>query len=76
MDVIVRAPLMQEKIKGLLDGGEFSGVSLSFTEKKGIELVFHASGENIASLDVASIIKSAVKATDFGKGIMLSVIIK
>jgi len=76
MNVIVRAPLMQEKIRGLLDGGTFSGVSLSFIEKKGIELTFHASGVDIASLDVASIIKSAVKATDFGKGIMLSVVIK
>ena len=76
MNVVVRAPLMQEKIKDLLDGGTFDGVSLSFIEKKGIELAFHASGENVESLDVASIVKSAVKATDFGKGITFSVVMR
>jgi len=65
---------MQDKIKDLLDGGTFDGVRFSFVGKKGIELTFSVSGDNIETADVAAIAKSAVKATEFGKGIMLSVV--
>ena len=73
MVIIVKSPLMQDKIKDLLDGGIFDGVRFSFIGKKGIELTFSVSGDNIETADAAAIAKSAIKATEFGKGIMLSV---
>ena len=76
MNVIIRSALKQDSIRDLLDGGTFGGVSLSFVGKKGIELSFSASGEDLGSLDVASIVKSAVKASDFGKGIVFSVVLR
>ena len=76
MNVIIRSALMQDKIIDLLDGGTFSGVSLSYVGKKGIELSFSATGDDIGSLDVAAIVKSAVKAAEFGKGIMFSVVLR
>jgi len=76
VNVVVKSALMQDKIKDFLDGGTFSGVSFSFVEKKGIELSFSASGDDLGSLDVASIVKSAIKASDFGKGIMFSVVLR
>jgi len=76
MNIVVRTPLMQDKIKDLLDGGTFDGVSFSFVEKKGIELTFSVSGDDPGSLDIISIVKSAVKESDFGKGIMFSVLLK
>ena len=74
MVVILKSPLMQDKIKDLLDGRTFDGVRFSFVEKKGIELIFSISGDNIETADAAAIAKNAVKATEFGKGIMLSVV--
>jgi len=76
MVVILKSALMQDKIKDLLDGSTFDGVRFSFVEKKGIELTFDVSGDNIETADAAAIAKNAVKATDFGKGIMLSVVSK
>ena len=76
MNVIIRSALMQDNIRDLLDGGTFNGVGLSFVGKKGIELSFSASGDDIGSLDVAAIVKSAVKASEFGKGIMFSVVLR
>ena len=76
MNVVVRSALMQDDIRDLLDGGTFGGVGFSFVGKKGIELSFNASGDDLGSLDVASIVKSAVKASDFGKGIVFSVVLR
>ena len=73
MNVTIRTSLMQEKIKDLLDGGVFDGVVFSFVEKKGMVLTFHASGDNIETMDVAAIVKKAIKSTEYGKGIYFSV---
>ena len=74
--VIIRSALKQDSIRDLLDGGTFKGVGLSFVGKKGIELSFNASGDDLGSLDVVSIVKSVIKASDFGKGIMFSVVLR
>lgn len=73
MNIIVKSALMQDKIKDLLDGGVFDGVIFSFVEKKGMDMTFSASGENIDSIDVAAAAKKAIKATEYGKGIFFSV---
>ena len=75
MNVIIKAPLMQDKIKGWLDGGTFGGVSFSFIGQKGIELVFGVSGDDIGSTDLIAVAKSAIRSSDFGKGIMFSVVL-
>lgn len=76
MNIIVKAPLMAEKIKELLDGSTFDGASFAFVEKKGMEMEFCVSGENVETLDAVAIAKNAIRATDYGKGIYFSVIQK
>jgi len=73
VNIIVRATVMQDKIKDLLDGGVFGGFMFSFVEKKGLELTFSVSGDDAETTDVAAIAKSAIKSTDYGKGIFFSV---
>jgi len=73
MNIVVRTTLMQDKIISLLDGGVFNGVVFSFVEKKGMALTFHASGDNIETMDVAAVVKKAIKSTEYGKGIYFSV---
>ena len=67
---------MSEKIKELLDGKMIDGVTFAFVEKKGIEMTFHASGDDIGNADAVTIAKSAVKSTDYGKGLYFSVVQK
>jgi len=76
MRIVVKAPLMADKMKDLLDGNTFKGVQYAFVEKTGMEMTFEASGEGIESLDPAAIAKSAIKDTEFGKGIFFSVVEK
>ena len=73
MNVIIKTPIMHDKIKELLDGGVFDGVVFSYVEKKGISLVFQVSGDNIETVDAAAIAKKAIKSTEYGKGIYFSV---
>ena len=73
MNIIVKTPLMQDKIMELLDGGAFDGVVFSFVEKKGMALTFSASGDNLDSIDVEAVVKKAIKSTEYGKGIYFSV---
>ena len=76
MNVVIRTPLMQDKIKELLDGGVFEGVVFSFVEKKGIDLIFSVSGDNAETMDVVAIAKKAIKSTEYGRGIYFSVDLK
>ena len=76
MDIIVKSPLMADKIKELLDGKTIEGACFSFTDKKGMEMTFHVTGDNIEKTDAAGIAKNAIKATDYGKGIYFSVVKK
>ena len=71
MDIVVKSPLMADKIKDLLDNKAIDGLSFSFVEKNGINQTFHAVGENIA--DAAAIAKKVIKSSDFGKGIYFTV---
>jgi len=76
MNIIIKAPLMQDMIKDLLDGGVFEGVVFSFVEKKGMDLTFSATGANIETMDIAAVAKKAIKSTEYGKGIYFSVLQK
>jgi len=73
MNIIVKAPLMADKIKDLLNGGTFDGVLFQFVGKTGMLMTFEASADNIQTLDPAAIAKKAIKATDYGKGLYFSV---
>lgn len=75
MEIIVKTPLMADKIKALLDGNSFDGVSFAFIEKKGMEMTFAVSSDT-ENADAVTVAKSAIKATDFGKGIFFSVVQK
>ena len=73
MKIMVRAPLMADKIKDLLDGQTLDGARFSFVSKSGMDMTFEVTGDDLASLDPAAIAKSAIKSTSFGKGIYFSV---
>ena len=74
MVIIVRAPLMADRIKDSLDSNTFDGVVFSFVHKKGMEMLFTVSGDNLDELDVIAITKQAIKDTEYGKGLYFSVI--
>lgn len=76
MNIIVRTPLMADKVKSLLDGNTFNGVTYEFKDKKGMEMTFGVSGDGIENIDVILVTKSAIRSTDYGKGINFSVIQK
>ena len=75
MDIIVKAPLMSEKIKDLLNNKTIDGVRFAFVDKKGMEMTFRVSGD-FENTDAVAIAKSAIKSTDYGKGIYFSVVRK
>ena len=76
MNIVVKTTLMQDKIKDLLDGGVYDGVIFSFVEKKGIDLTFNVSGDNLENIDVTAIAKQAIRSTEYGRGIYFSVVEK
>ena len=73
MDVVVKSALMADKIKELLDGKTIDGVSFSFVDKKGMDMTFHAACAGAGDIDAAAVVKTAIKSTDYGKGIYFSV---
>jgi len=64
---------MQDKIIETLCANDFDGVSFSFIEKKGMELTFSAACADAENTDVVAIVKKAIKATSYGKGLFFSV---
>jgi len=76
MKITVRSALMSDKIKDLFNGQTINGVNYEFLGKQGIELLFDVQGENIENLDVVAITKSAIKGTEYGKGLYFSVTVK
>jgi len=74
MNILVKSPLMHDKIIDTLSSGAFDGVSFSFIGKKGAELTFSVSGDNAETVDAAAIAKNAIKSSSFGKGIYFSVV--
>ena len=76
MKISVRSALMADKIKDLFNGNTIDGVSYEFSGKQGIELLFDVTGDNIENLDVVAITKSAIKGTEYGKGLYFSVTVK
>ena len=76
MEIVIKAPLMADKIKDLLNDKSIEGAGFVFIEKKGLEMKFVVSGEGIRAEDAAAIAKKAIKSTDYGKGIYFSVVPK
>jgi len=74
MDVIVKSPLMQDKIIDTLSTGTFHGLSFSYAGKTGMEMTFNVTGEGAETEDVVAVAKSAIKATAYGKGLFFSVV--
>ena len=74
MDIIVKSPLMQDKIIDTLSSGTFHGLNFSYAGKTGMELTFHVTGEGVETEDAVAVAKSAIKATAFGKGLFFSVV--
>ena len=74
MNIIVKTPLMADKIIELLDGNTFDGAAFSFIEKKGMEMTFSVTCEGIDLQDVIDITKGMIKGTDYGKGLYFSVL--
>jgi len=74
MDVIVKSPLMQDKIIDTLGSGTFHGLSFSFAGKNGMEMTFNVTGEGAETEDAVAVAKSAIKATAYGKGLFFSVV--
>ncbi|WP_066321002.1 hypothetical protein [Bacillus sp. FJAT-29814] len=74
MNIAVKTPLMADKIKELLDGNTFDGVDFTFLEMKGMEIIFSVTGDS-EQIAVAAT-KNAIKATDYGRGLYFSVIVK
>jgi len=67
---------MADKIKDLLDNKTIDGASFAFTGKKGMDMMFNVSGDAVGKDDAVSIVKKAIKSTEFGKGIYFSVAAK
>ena len=76
MEIIIKSPLMADKIKELLNNKTIDGAGFVFENKKGMEMTFSVSGDAIMAEDAVSIAKKAIKSTDFGKGIYFSVVSK
>jgi len=74
MDIIIKSPLMQDKIIDTLSGGTFHGLGFSYMGKKGMEMTFSVTGDGAETEDAVAAAKSAIKATAFGKGLFFSVV--
>lgn len=64
---------MNDKIIALLDKKTISEITFNFLNKQGIELFFEVDDQAKSSDEVVTIVKKAIKDTDFGKGIYFSV---
>ena len=69
--ITVNSAMQQENIKTLLEGIEEEGVTFSFKEKKGIQLIFKITGEKEQAIRKA---KDAIKGTDWGKVLYFNVV--
>jgi len=74
MDIIVKSPLMQDKIVETLSSGTFHGLGFSYAGKSGMEMTFNVTGDGAETEDAAAVAKSAIKATAYGKGLFFSVV--
>lgn len=69
--IIVNSAMQQENIKDLLGAIDQDGITFSFKEKKGIQLVFEATGDKEKALRLA---KDSIKGTDWGRVLYFNVV--
>lgn len=69
--IIINSAMQQDNIKNLLAGIDQDGISFTFKEKRGIQLVFEATGDKERAVRLA---KDSIKATDWGKVLYYNVI--
>ena len=60
MNIVIKAPLMADKIKELLDSNTFDGARFTFVEKKGMEMTFSVHADNVEAMDATAIAKNAI----------------
>lgn len=73
MKVVIKAPLMADKIKELFDNKVIDDLSFTFLEKQAMEMSFLVEGDNLENVDVVTLVKNTIKNTEFGRGIYFSV---
>ncbi|MCI6255874.1 MAG: hypothetical protein MR648_04670 [Clostridiales bacterium] len=68
--LIVKAPLLTDKVCAALDGYDKDGVTIKLVSRKGMELDFEMTGKS--GFDAASLAKSIVRSHDFGNALYFS----
>lgn len=69
--LVVKSPMLTEKVKEVLDGYEDQGVKISFLKQDGMSLYF--SIEGIDGYDAISLTKKIIRSNDWGNSIYFSV---
>ena len=75
MKISVRSPLMNDNIIALLDKQTLDDMSFNFLSKRGIEMFFDVDCGDKSEDEVVALVKKTIKDTNFGKAIVLSVIV-
>ena len=73
MRVIIKAPLMGERIIELFNNKNVADCTFTFQEKKGMELYFAVEGP-LSLEEIVALVKKTIKNTEFGKGIYIAVL--
>ena len=68
--LIVKAPLLTDKVCAALDGYDKDGVTIKLVSRKGMELDFEMTGKS--GFDAASLAKSIVRSHDFVNALYFS----
>lgn len=68
--ILVQSPLMRDFIIALLDGKTIDSVSFQLTKAEGMKMYFQHSGDGELA---ASIVKEAIKKSEFGPALFFRV---
>lgn len=69
--LIINSAMQQENIKELLGGVDQDGITYTFKEKKGIQLIFDYTGDGDTAARLA---KELIKGTDWGHILYFNVV--
>lgn len=70
--LIVKAPLLTDKVCEVLDGYVQDGVTIRLLNRKGMELEFEMTGKS--GFDAVGLAKEIVRSHDFGNALYFSAI--
>lgn len=68
--LVVKAPLLTDKVCGVLDGYDKDGVTIKLLDRKGMELQFEMTGKS--GFDAVGLAKEIVRSHDFGNALYFS----